>query len=738
MRNLAPLMTLAFLATACGPEDADGDGVPASLDCDDTRAAIYPGATEICDGVDNDCNSVVDDDYARGGQIYFLDRDGDGAGVWELAQVRCSQPVGYVDNADDCADDDPDVYPGAPEFCDRIDQNCNGDIDDEPVDGTPYYSDLDGDGYGGISSVTYSCEPLDGFITTGGDCDDFSVVIGPEAVERCNEIDDDCNGIVDDATSEGATFWYGDKDLDGYGNPEDTVQSCSQPEYYVSEDMVGDCNDGDEGINPEAREVCNDGVDNNCNGSADACSFSNWEFEEGGMVKITGSGSYAYYARDLSIVGDVNGDGFDDVVMGGYRGNGGNGSAILIYGAEDIAGEELTKSDGVDYQAGERFEYAGIAVSGLGDINNDGYDDFGVGAYGNDYSGFSSGAAYIVYGAQNAPAPGSEVSLNEVGMIYGPEDRYVYFGYGITGGDLDGDGYSDIIASAQRGFHDGSQYGTVYVRYGEREKVAFEGVGDLGYFHGAQNSESPGGRNGHGLGTGDFNADGVADLLVGSQDYDHRGRFSSGRVYTVLGSSQQVTGAVPLDEAAVSIVNGGSQYDYLGSGVAGLGDTNGDGYEDIGFCGYGISSYTGRCYVVLGSSDPSMGSVELADLDAIYTLSGKESYDYMGQNGIGSGDFDNDGYADVASGARSYQPDSNTYSTGGVSVVPGAETHEMDKYVLETNLNVIHPKVRYQYFNTVSSESGDINGDGYDDALFGADGASSYAGEAYIFFGGGL
>ena len=141
MRHLTTMLGLALAVTACAPQDGDGDGVPASLDCDDSDFSVYPGAVEVCDGVDNDCNEVVDDEYARGGQIFFLDRDGDGFGVWEQAKVRCAAPAGYVDNSTDCSDDDADVYPGAPEFCDKVDQNCNGDLDDNAVDADAYYTD---------------------------------------------------------------------------------------------------------------------------------------------------------------------------------------------------------------------------------------------------------------------------------------------------------------------------------------------------------------------------------------------------------------------------------------------------------------------------------------------------------------------------------------------------------------------------------------------------------------------
>lgn len=109
------------------PVDADGDGVVAGVDCDDTRRGVYPGATEICNDLDDDCNGQIDD-YAVDAEVYYLDNDGDGHGFASRSRETCTQPSGYVQSEDDCDDTRRSTYPGAAEVCgDGVDQDCTGE-----------------------------------------------------------------------------------------------------------------------------------------------------------------------------------------------------------------------------------------------------------------------------------------------------------------------------------------------------------------------------------------------------------------------------------------------------------------------------------------------------------------------------------------------------------------------------------------------------------------------------------
>ena len=225
-------------ALCSGLTDNDGDGSFPPFDCDDDAASVFPGANEICDGLDNDCNGQVDDGISF---IYYTDADGDGYGVDGTGvQGDCDQPPGTATNGGDCDDADDTAYPGATELCDGIDNDCDGETDDSA--GTLYYTDADGDGYGADITATYSCTPIPGAVTSGGDCNDNDISIHPGAADPCDAIDQDCSG------GPFATTWYQDADGDGYGNEAVTTEDCTQPVGFANN--ASDCNDADELVYP--------------------------------------------------------------------------------------------------------------------------------------------------------------------------------------------------------------------------------------------------------------------------------------------------------------------------------------------------------------------------------------------------------------------------------------------------------------------------------------------------------
>ena len=178
--------------------DADGDGfTPNDGDCDDSNSSIYPGANEFCDNIDNNCNAQVDENPVDG-TTWYLDSDGDGYGFIQLSVLACSQPDGYVANSDDCDDSNSNIYPGADEFCDNIDNNCNAQVDENPVDGTTWYLDSDGDGFGFIQLSVLACSQPDGYVANSDDCDDNNSEVFPGATEIEDDIDNNCDGIIDD------------------------------------------------------------------------------------------------------------------------------------------------------------------------------------------------------------------------------------------------------------------------------------------------------------------------------------------------------------------------------------------------------------------------------------------------------------------------------------------------------------------------------------------------------------
>ncbi len=232
-----------------GDCDADGDGALAlgfGDDCDDTDPAIHPGAPEVCDGLDNDCDGLIDDDDTDRvtSRTWFIDEDGDGYGG--AAILACDEPLGATDAGGDCDDANANIHPGADELCDTIDRDCDGDPTADAIDRIPYYPDEDGDGHGPANTIAagIACTPPHGMALVNDDCNDQDPRISPTNQEVCNGIDDDCDGLIDeDDPSNITTSWYLDNDGDGYGQTYAVVLQCDQPENYVQ--LPGDCDDSD-------------------------------------------------------------------------------------------------------------------------------------------------------------------------------------------------------------------------------------------------------------------------------------------------------------------------------------------------------------------------------------------------------------------------------------------------------------------------------------------------------------
>jgi hypothetical protein len=240
-------------------------------DCDDTKSKTYPGSQETCDGFDNDCDGKTDEEDADAANVYYEDSDEDGFGNPGSVIKSCKVPVikgkFYVSNNKDCNDSNNKVYPQAKEYCDGVDNNCNGAVDeDTALDAKTWYPDVDKDGYGNGSVSIKSCKILPNYSLIKGDCDDTDNDNHPNAKEVCDDEDNDCDGKIDEGTSINAKSWYKDADGDGYGDGKFPLSSCKPPKNYVSN--KDDCNDKNKAVNPAADEVC-DSVDNNCDGQID-------------------------------------------------------------------------------------------------------------------------------------------------------------------------------------------------------------------------------------------------------------------------------------------------------------------------------------------------------------------------------------------------------------------------------------------------------------------------------------
>lgn len=553
----------------------------------------------------------------------------------------------------------------------------------------------------------------DGYARYGGDCDDTDPAVHAGASELCNGVDDDCDGAIDDDLAT-ATF-YSDDDADGYGDASTSTEACVAPKGYVAN--KSDCDDGDGNVNPAGVEVCNNHVDDDCDGGAGACvptsrsltaadaiytgevsgDLAGGSISAGGDVNADGyddlwvgasgnddaasgagavylvlgsaspsSGSLSSavqyvgeidsYQADISVagVGDMNADGYDDVVVGDFLNSDSQlyaGAAYLVLGAALPSGGTLAAA--VQYSGEESSDNAGCSVSSAGDHNGDGFADFVIGAYYSHGESNPSGAAYIVLG-ESTPRAGS---LRDFSYFYGKPGDFAGWAVG-GGGDVDGDGYDDVLVGARYNGDEGSGSGAAYLVLGSTSPATVS-LSTAVEYTGEEDSDLAGYAV---AGAGDFNADGYADLLVGADLVDDVAP-NVGAAYLILGSAEPKSAS--LREAVKH--TGSAASDYAGMSVAGAGDVNGDGFADLLVGAYynndaGVDA--GAAYLVLGSELPA--STTLSDA-AVFT--GAQANDCAGVSVSAAGDVDMDGYSDIAVGA--YFNDAAAAEAGAAYLILG-------------------------------------------------------------------
>ncbi len=265
-------------------------------DCDDGDPTTYPGALEVCDDADNDCDGATDEGWDFDGDSVpdcvseercdgvdntvdgivdeGFDADGDG---YTPESCDCREDAVPTCGLD-CDDAHADAHPGAQETCDGIDNDCDGQIDEADAAGTSrWFEDKDGDGYGDASSEVLACARPDGYSPSSLDCDDQDPAVNPAAEEVCDGIDNDCDGRDEGEDALDATTWYPDADQDTFGDPAGAIQACDDPSSSeVTYVVIGsDCDDQHPETYPGAEEQL-DGADNDCDGVADEGIFSRW------------------------------------------------------------------------------------------------------------------------------------------------------------------------------------------------------------------------------------------------------------------------------------------------------------------------------------------------------------------------------------------------------------------------------------------------------------------------------
>jgi hypothetical protein len=634
-----PALLLLSLTVGCGgfnagkpvdsgEVDADGDGSPAGEDCDDDNAAVYPGAPEVCDGVDNDCNAAVDE------------------------------------------------------------------ADAGLTDGATWYPDADGDGYGSETGGEVACEQPSGAVAEGGDCDDADELVNPGGTEDCSTAaDDDCSGSPNDVDAVGCTLWYVDADEDSHGALDAASACLCFPEEEFQSPTADDCDDANPDVSPSEAEVCNDELDNNCDGGWDECRHSRM-----GPVSERGIELYAQTEDGetgewLDAGGDITGDGVTDLVVSAP----GEGSAgkVFVVASAPSSGTTLTNAADLEVDADVASQMmAGIIVP---DATGDGLPDlisFGTTPYDN-YAEISVFAGPL----SGDVDPGDAAARHDLGMEAltslsdmaavdwdGDGEDEAVFLFGIDGQQLEVD---DVAGAGS--VTEGSTI------YDQVERIA------------------------------DINGDGMDELLYGSVD------GGAGQAVLWLNDG---SGAPSATASSGTVFYQQDEDDLLGASMASAGDVNGDGYGDwlIGAPYHETDEYRqGVVYVFHGAAAPTADNLNDADFELI----GKLRNDHAGMGAVGLGDMDGDGHADIAVASTGW--DTASYNNAGTvyfAYGPFAGT---------VGLTDVRGRVEGGHSNGLLGShmvgNVDLNADGYMDLIMAEatnDTGANDAGAVWLMYGEGL
>ncbi len=552
--------------------DADGDGYGGAAagsdcsvpdgksavpgDCNDTTAAISPGAREACDGanVDEDCDGLADDKDAgpTGTSTFYADTDGDGYGDAGSTTSRCDAGGGWVANTGDCDDDASLAWTGATESCeDGVDNDCRGgdglcalagslslSTADVKLTGSAAATagsavasagDRDGDGVTdllvaapllGTGGTVYL---VDGASLASGALSGSASVTAEAASDGLGTALAGCGDATGDGRSDvvlgayaassgaGAIYlWSGSKGSGGASTATDEVNGASGDQLGYALDCGADVNDDGK------IDVLAGSPGGGLATLYDAATLTRFSKLAGG------SGS----ATSVAFVDDHDGDGIDDVLVGDEAGE----KAYLVVGRSGFG--NLTLSSGADaiFSAEAAGDESAAAVAGAGDLNGDGYADLAVGAPENDNAGASAGSAYVIFG-QAAPA---SMGLGSADAVLRGGDAADYAGSALAGaGDADGDGYADLLVGA---FYDetaGAGAGASYLLYGSA------GFADLSLTAADAILLGEGARDSSGDSLAfvpDLDGDGTDELLIGAPS-ESSGGGGAGAAYLLFGGA---------------------------------------------------------------------------------------------------------------------------------------------------------------------------------------------------------
>ena len=592
--------------------DADGDGVASIAsggdDCDDApasphAAATWPGAPDtVGDGVDQDCDAVDG-----------VDADGDGV---------ASEASGGTDCLDDPSEPLSAIsWPGAADgWGDGVDTNC------DDLDGV----DADRDGFA-INAVAEL-----------QDCDDDDPIIYPGSDELPGwqsprlGLDGDCDGFAHESLADADVHLLGASGDDRAGG---WVASAADIDGDGLDDVLVGAHRSSTAHSDAGSVYLILGASMVAGGSIQL---------DDAHAELVGEAWNDQLGTQVVGVGDADGAGVPDVLVGAPfndEASDSAGQAYLFRGEDLLAGGVFDASIAwASFPGQGLWNQAGVSVGAAGDVDGDGLADLLIGANLNSGGGTRSGKAYLVLGSQ--VSSGGNFNLGGAHASFVGENPYDFAGGNVTGvGDVDGDGLDDVLIAATGNDQGGDDAGKAYLFFGD--SLLGGGTFDLSQADLQLVGEAEDDHAGFRIGAaGDVDGDGLADLIVGANGNDETIN-SAGQSYVVFGATAMLGGSLSLGAADVRLLGEGPS-DYAAT-VAGAGDVDGDGLDDVLVGAHGHSADAGMTYLVLGSTIAGGGDFALADADAAFL--GEASADFSGSAVGPAGDVDGDGRADFLVGA---------------------------------------------------------------------------------------
>ena len=542
--------------------DADGDGWSSCEDCDDQDPATSPSGPEICDGADNDCSGAPDFDAAG-----EADTDADGA-------LSC----------EDCDDNDGANFPDNTETSDGQDNDCDGLVDGADPDFVPpTWPDLDQADGGFVGEV--SGDRSGWRVASAGDVDG-------------DGLDDLLIGALrndESVSNAGKTYLVLGSTIAVTGTL-DLAQADTA--------FLGEANGDNSGAAvASAGDVDGDGLDDvligapaNDQGGANAGKtylFLAASFAAGGTFSLSsadatfvGEEAYDSSGSAVSSAGDVDGDDLDDLLIGASS-NGewgpSTGKTYLFLGST-VATATTTSFDldeaDVAFAGEGPVDMSGDSVACAGDVDGDGLDDLLIGASRNDDGGYDAGKSYLILGATVGAVPaGDTFSLSQADAAFVGESGNDRSGGSLaSAGDVDGDGFDDLLIGAFENAEAGTDAGKSYLVFaasisaGGSFSLATAGASFVGDATGDQSGQAV-------SSAGDVDGDGQADLLIGAPGHDGGGTDAGG-AFLFLASSLTAGSSYSLSQAD-AMFSGEANYDLAGRHLASAGDVDGDGHDDL-------------------------------------------------------------------------------------------------------------------------------------------------------------